>query len=325
MRLTFAESSDGGNEVILCKKLSGGYGQNVLFSNLSFQINKGDRAFIIGANGCGKSTLIKLILSKLAPLDGKISFGYNIKVGYYDQENQNLTESKTVLDELWDAYPKMNERDVRSTLAAFLFSYADTQKQVSVLSGGERARLTLAKLVLSDNNCLVLDEPTNHLDINSREALEDALDAYGGTILCVSHDRYLINKLATRILQLNPEGFSAPMIETDVKPGNAYAEFAAFRDSRPEAASVKEAPSVQRTSQSKEDYLKSKQDAAEQRKQKNKIEKAKREQEKLEAELSEVEKNIEESQTDYVTLAALFERRDAIEERLLEIYEILEE
>lgn len=325
IRLTFSESSDGGNEVILCKRLKGGYGQNVLFSDLSFQINKGDKAFIIGSNGCGKSTLIKLILSKLAPMDGKISFGYNIKVGYYDQENQNLTESKTVLDELWDAYPKMNERDVRKTLASFLFSYADTQKQVSVLSGGERARLTLAKLVLSDNNCLVLDEPTNHLDINSREALEDALDAYGGTILCVSHDRYLINKLATRILQLNPEGFGVPMIETDVKPGNAYAEFIAFRDSRTASAAAKDAPTVQKTSQSKEDYLKSKQDAAEQRKRKNQLERARREQEKLEDELSELEEQIERSQTDYVALAALFERRDTIEERLLEIYEILEE
>ncbi len=324
MRLQFAESSDGGNEVILVKKLKGGYGDNILFSNLTFQINKGDRAFIIGPNGCGKSTLIKLILSKLYPLDGRVTFGYNIKVGYYDQENQNLTESKTVIDELWDAYPKMNERDVRRTLAAFLFSYADTQKTVSVLSGGERARLTLAKLVLSDNNCLVLDEPTNHLDINSREALEDALSEYGGTILCVSHDRYLINKLATRVLELAPKGFNVPLIETDVTPGNAYDEFIAFKEQRPDSQRVADGTVSEKVSTSKANYERQKQDAAAERKQKKMLERLKREESELEEELIHIEEKEKDALTNYKLLSELFERKTSIEERLLEIYELLE-
>ncbi len=325
MRLQFSESSDGGNEVILVKKLTGGYGENILFRDLSFQINKGDRAFIIGPNGCGKSTLIKLILSRLLPISGKVVFGYNIKVGYYDQENQNLTESKTVMDELWDAYPKMNERDVRKTLAAFLFSYADTQKTVSVLSGGERARLTLAKLVLSDNNCLVLDEPTNHLDINSREALEDALSEYGGTILCVSHDRYLINKLATRVLELSPKGYTLPMIETETNPGSSYNDFIAFKENRPDSQKTDTATDSARVSKGKEDYEKSKQTAAEERKRVKMLERLKKEESELEKELSDIEKKETESQSDYKLLAELFERKNEIEERLLEIYGLLEE
>ncbi len=324
MRLQFAESMDGGNEVLLIKRLMGGYGANILFRDLTFQINKGDRAFIIGPNGCGKSTLVKIILNRLAALDGKVTFGYNIKVGYYDQENQNLSESKTVLDELWDAYPRMNERDVRRTLAAFLFSYADTQKTVSVLSGGERARLTLAKLVLSDNNFLVLDEPTNHLDINSREALEDALEGYGGTILCVSHDRYLINKLATRVLELSPKGFTLPMIETDVKPGNAYDEFLAFKAARPDNQCNSEPETAVKTSSSKADYERNKQAAAEERKQKKLIERLKKEEASLEAELLEIEEKSKAASSDYKLLSELFERQNEIEERLLEIYELLE-
>ena len=321
MNLSFSESSEGGNEVILCKKLSAAYGDKVLFSDLSFQVNKGDRMFVIGANGCGKSTLIKLILSKLSPKAGSIGFGYNIKVAYYDQENQNLDEQKTVLHELWDAYPQMKERDVRSTLASFLFSYADTEKQISVLSGGERARLTLAKLVLSDNNCLILDEPTNHLDIDSREVLEEALENYGGTILCVSHDRYLINKLATRILEICPQNLGVPSLEYTVTPPHSYEEYVAFRSTRKEAS--KDIQEEAKVTSGKADYLQSKKEAADIRKKQKQTERLLAEAKALEEELELLEERINgEAATDYKLLSELTERKDAAEERLLEIYEL---
>lgn len=178
------------------------------FEHLGFLIEKRERVFICGANGCGKSTLLKIIADKLEADTGNIEFGYNVTVGYYDQENQQLDDSLTVLDEIWNAYPKLTQTEVRNALAQFLFTGEDVMKSVGVLSGGERARLTLVKLMLSRMNLLILDEPTNHLDIMSREALEDALMNFDGTILAVSHDRYFISKLATRVLS-----FSVPAPE----------------------------------------------------------------------------------------------------------------
>ena len=144
---------------------------SIIFDNVSFEVKKRERVFIAGPNGCGKSTLLKILLGKLQPISGKINFGYNVQIAYYDQENQNLDDDKTVLDELWDAYPTITQTQLRSILASFMFRGDDIEKKVAVLSGGEKARLTLAKLILSKTNVLILDEPTNHLDIPSREVL----------------------------------------------------------------------------------------------------------------------------------------------------------
>ncbi|MBO5327497.1 MAG: ABC-F family ATP-binding cassette domain-containing protein, partial [Clostridia bacterium] len=199
IRLSFTKAHDSGNEVLHVKHLSMAFGNKKLFDDVSFLLTKKERLFIVGPNGCGKSTLLKLILGKLAPTAGRVEAGYNVEIGYYDQENQNLSPENTVIDELWNAYPQLTETEIRNTLALFRFVGEDVFRTVSVLSGGERARLTLAKLILSKMNLLVLDEPTNHLDIDSREALETALSAFEGTVLAVSHDRYFMDKLATRV------------------------------------------------------------------------------------------------------------------------------
>jgi ATP-binding cassette subfamily F protein 3 len=273
--------------------------------------------------------MIKLILGQLEPTGGRIEAGYNVQVGYYDQENQNLTEENTVLEELWSAYPHEPEVKIRSTLAQFRFVGEDVEKAVSVLSGGERARLTLAKLILSHMNLLILDEPTNHLDIDSREALESALEAFDGTIFVGSHDRYLTEKLATRILQLKPgRAFAGDLLDYRVDhTGHAFSEFEAYKNARIAEFEEKElaSPSVSVQSSNKEQYLKNKQATADARKRKNYLDKLRRECESIEGELAAIEEELFGSAAaDYVRAAELDERKNALEERLMEIYEELE-
>nr|MCR4892298.1 ATP-binding cassette domain-containing protein [Lachnospiraceae bacterium] len=203
--LKITPSIISGNDVLSVVELSKAYPGNPLFHDISFEIKRGDRVALIGRNGVGKTTILK-ILTKLVPKDtGYIRFGTNVKTGYYDQEHQVLHAEKTLFDEISDAYPAMNQTRIRNTLASFLFTGDDVFKLVGDLSGGERGRMSLAKLMLSNANFLILDEPTNHLDITSREILEQALLSYEGTVLCVSHDRYFINRTANRILELYNE------------------------------------------------------------------------------------------------------------------------
>ncbi|MBE6699712.1 MAG: ABC-F family ATP-binding cassette domain-containing protein, partial [Ruminococcaceae bacterium] len=261
IRMRFDEASTSGNDVLEARGLSMAFGERKLFDDVSFLIKRQERVMIIGPNGCGKSTLIKIILHKLAPVVGSLTEGYNVHVGYYDQENQNLTPENTVLDELWNAYPTKTETEIRNTLGLFRFTGEDVFKTVSVLSGGERARLTLSKLMLSQMNLLVLDEPTNHLDIDSREALESALEQFEGTIVTVSHDRYLIEKLATRILQLKPgRAFAGDLLDYRVDHvGHAFSEFEAYKNARItdfEGRGVSSSSSVSTQSSNKEQYLK---------------------------------------------------------------------
>ena len=330
IRMQFSESSASGNDVLDVRRLSMGYPSRPLFENLSFLIKRQERVLIIGPNGCGKSTLIKLILGQLAPTGGVIEPGYHVEIGYYDQENQNLTPENTVLDELWNAYPTMTETEVRNTLAMFRFVGEDVFKSVSVLSGGERARLTMAKLILSKMNLLVLDEPTNHLDIDSREALENALSQFSGTIITVSHDRYLIDKLATRILELKPGPyFPGDLLDYKIDhPGKGYTEFKEYKTARILERQSNEAPAeeLRPANSNKEQYLKNKQLASEARKKKTQIEKAKRECAELEAELEALEEELFGSAAaDYVRAAEIDSRKQEVEERLLELYEILEQ
>ncbi len=329
IRMQFSEALASGNDVLEARGLSMAYPGRELFRELSFLIKRGDRVLIIGPNGCGKSTLIKLILGKLAPTSGTVQTGYNVKIGYYDQENQNLSAENTVLDELWNAYPTKTETEIRNTLALFRFTGDAVYKTVGVLSGGERARLTLAKLILSQMNLLILDEPTNHLDIDSREALEGALSQFDGTIVTVSHDRYLIDKLATRILELKPgAAFAGDLLDYRVdRPGNGYTELGMYKAARiaeREAASADTNETAAPVSSAKEQYLKNKQAAADARREKARIERLQKECAALETELAELEAELFGSAaSDYQRAAALDARKTEIEDRLMEIYEEL--
>ena len=206
IKFTFRAKEGGANDVLTAKDLSKSFDGTVVFTNAELDIKKNTTTFILGENGCGKTTLLKILTGEYQADSGEYKFGNNIQFGYYDQAQTDLDPSKTVIDEVWDRYPGMTQTQVRSALAQFLFKGDDVFKNVGKLSGGEKARVSLLKLMLSKANMLLLDEPTNHLDIHSREALENALASYGGTLLIVSHDRYLINKLADRIVWLGKTG-----------------------------------------------------------------------------------------------------------------------
>ncbi|MEI4529488.1 ABC-F family ATP-binding cassette domain-containing protein [Priestia megaterium] len=204
---SFEIERQSGNEVLNLENVSIGYDEHkYVVQEANLRIKKGESLALVGPNGVGKSTLLKGIVDKLSFKTGTISFGSNVMVGYYDQEQANLTSNKTVLNELWDDYPSKPEKEIRTALGNFLFSGDDVLKIVSTLSGGEKARLALAKLMLQKANFLILDEPTNHLDLDSKQVLENALIDYPGTLLFVSHDRYFINRIANKIAELSPEG-----------------------------------------------------------------------------------------------------------------------
>lgn len=319
IRMTFDSSGESGNDVMSVRGLAKSYPGKALFDSVSFEVKKHDRLFICGKNGCGKSTLIKILAGRIPPDKGFASLGYNVKIGYYDQENQDLHPNNTVIDELWNAYPTMTETTVRNALALFLFRGDDISKKVSVLSGGEKARLTLARLMLSKMNLLILDEPTNHLDINSREVLENALSGFDGTIIAVSHDRYFINKLATRILD-----FGAESEHHLFAFEGGYGEYLDYRRrylTSPEEEAKKEAV----VTASKEQYLNAKREQAEIRKSERRLKNLKDGIAATESRISEIGEEMTVCDPyDHVKLAGLEKEQTELEDRLLSMYEELD-
>jgi len=202
----FSIERQSGNDVLAIDQMTVGYAGKPVSTDVNLRVFREDRIALVGPNGVGKSTLLKTVVKDIPPISGNIKYGTNVQFGYYDQEQAKLTGSRSVLKELWDEWPLMNEKDVRNVLGRFLFSGDDVTKSISSLSGGEKARVALAKLMMLKSNTLILDEPTNHLDLDSKEVLENALIDYPGTILFVSHDRYFINRIATKVIELSSDG-----------------------------------------------------------------------------------------------------------------------
>ncbi len=206
VRFSFEARRRSGDDVLIARDLSKGFGERTLFENFRLHLRSGDRVALIGPNGVGKSTLLNILAKKLAPDTGTVEFGANVDLGYYEQHQDGLDPEKDVLSELWDAFPRLEMDRVRSVLALFLFTGDDVFQKIRTLSGGEKGRVSLAKLMLKRDNLLLLDEPTNHLDMDSREVLEGALEDFEGTILAVSHDRYFINRVANRVIEMHADG-----------------------------------------------------------------------------------------------------------------------
>ena len=322
IRLSFNLEENSANDVILAKDVGFSYGEKEIFSGLDFLVRRYERVMFLGKNGCGKSTLMKLINSRLTPTEGSITLGYNIKIGYYDQENRGLSDKNTVFEELRIAYPDKPDLELRSTLALFLFDADDIQRPIGTLSGGERARVTLAKLILKKVNLLVLDEPTNHLDVGSCEALEDALDAFDGTIVAVSHDRYFINRLATRIIELTPGG-ERPLLDYQLNEGDsAFDAYLALRE-RYKSESTK-TPQKKVETSSKQEYEEKKREAARERQEEKRRERANAKIVELEAEIERLDEELfGEAAADYIRASEIENRKNEIEEELLSLYEIV--
>ena len=234
IRFQFKASRRGGNDVLTAQDLSLSFGGPPLFEHVNLEIKHQEKVFLIGPNGCGKTSLFKILLGQYTPDSGSVRLGSAIDVGYYEQSQLSLHDEKTVMDEIWDLHPQMTQTEVRSALAVFLFKGEDVFKPVGALSGGERARVLLLKLMLSKANFLLLDEPTNHLDIGSCEALEDALSGYDGTLFVVSHDRYLINKLADKVYVLGKDGAKLYLGNYDSYLEQREKEQQAVEEERPE-------------------------------------------------------------------------------------------
>lgn len=314
MEFHFQAKPGGGQDVIVTEELSKSFGNQTLFEHTNLHILKGEKVFLLGSNGCGKTTLLKILLGQLEQDRGTYKIGANIDVAYYDQAQEGLNPNKTVIDELWDDYPNLSQTQVRNALAVFLFRGDDVYKQIGMLSGGERARVLLAKLMLQRANLLIMDEPTNHLDIESREALERALAGYDGTMLMVSHDRYFINKLATRILHMEKGGV--------VSYEGGY-DFYAERVKQ----SQSEAQADKLVQEKKLDYQEQKRIAAEKRKTLSRFAAVEKEIASMEDEIGNLESELEEPEiaTDYVKAAEIMEMVNARKTELEQLYEQWEE
>ena len=322
IRVRFTAEEESAGDVMEVKELCFDYEAKPLIKSLSFLIRKDERVMFLGPNGSGKSTLMKLMNSMLVPKMGRITLGYNIKIGYYDQENRGLDDTKTVFEEMHDEYPEKTDLELRSTLALFLFGAEDIDKKISTLSGGERARLTLAKLILKKVNLLIMDEPTNHLDIGSCEALESALIAFPGTIIAVSHDRYFINRVATRIIELDPTSDKGMRDYELESYDDAFTEYMRMRQIIRERNAM--SASVTKTSDAKTDYEERKRENAKRKGEEKRLQKAKERIPELEDKLARLEEELfGEAASNYMRAAEIEEEKARIEEELLSLYEMV--
>ena len=296
IRFDFTPKCVSGDDVLSVSNLKKSFGDKTIFSNTSFEVKKGERVFLLGDNGCGKTTLLKVLMKDYAPDDGTFKFGSNVLTGYFDQVQAKLDLTKTAIEEVWSSFPSMSETSVRSALAAFLFKGDEVYKNLSDCSGGERARIALLKLMLGKFNFLLLDEPTNHLDAFSREELENTLLDYSGTMLIVSHDRYFINKLSSRILELTPTGVNEYL-------GN-YDEYIERKNRTASQEVVEKKETVKKVN----DYLLKKERRSQMLKMKNRLAKVEEEIEKTELEIDDINSKL--TTSDYEELMELTAKLD---------------
>ncbi len=322
VRIKFDSARPSGKEVLILKDLAVGYPDKTMLKDISFQINKGDRVAIIGQNGIGKSTLLKTVMKQLPVKSGTIKYGASLDIGYYDQELQGIDYSKTVIDTIWDRHKDMNEKDIRSILASFLFTAKDIDKQVSQLSGGQRARLTLTVLSMEHNNFLLMDEPTNHLDLDAKEVLEKALADYDGTLLFVSHDRYFINELANKIV-VAKDG------QAKIYEGNYtyYLNEKAKEEAAAQETAAQEAPVVKAVSESKFSYQEQKKRDSEKRKLERQVAQAEKDLEELEAKEQEIQEAMADPAiaADFSKLGPLQEDLTAVQEKISQVSQAWED
>lgn len=325
MRFSLQPNVQSGNDVLTITNLSKSFGSNTLFSNVSLEIKRGERVAVIGGNGTGKTTLLKLINGILPADCGEIRLGSNVSIGYYDQEHNVLNMENTLFDEISNAYPSMTNTEIRNVLAAFLFTGDDVFKRIGELSGGERGRISLAKLMLSDCNFLILDEPTNHLDMMSKEILEEALINYTGTILYVSHDRYFINKTATRILDLQEKHFINYIGNYDYYLEKRETLTANTLSQIPQNKTSNSLVTSKETD-TKLDWKQQKEEQARLRKQQNELKKTEDAIASLESRNAEIDELLskEEIYTDVSKLMELNKEKTSIEEELEQLFETWE-
>lgn len=317
IRIKFRSSIISGNDVLFVENLSMAYPGKPLFNNVNFNLKRNEKVFLLGPNGCGKTTLLRILSGKIASTSGIFEYGHKINMGYYDQEHENINPDNCILDEVWDANEKLTQSEVRKALASYLFKGEDVFKPISILSGGEKGRVSLLKLMISGANFLILDEPTNHLDINSREILEEALQSFDGTILAVSHDRYFINKLASRILELNKDS----MLDCN---GN-YEFFQQYKNKLNKPAET--GTSETKMSAAKQEHLNSKEERAKARKLEKRLSDTEKEIGETEERLSviSVQMLTDEISSDHVKLMELDQEQSSLQKRLDELYELWEE
>ena len=311
IHMRFEPKRTSGDDVLIAENLSKSFGEKHLFSNVDFHIRRGERVFIIGVNGCGKTTLFNILLGRCALDSGMVDFGAQVDVGYFDQMQSTLDLNKTALDEVWDAFPDMTETKVRTCLGSFLFKGDEVFKPLKKMSGGERARVSLLKLMLNGSNLLLLDEPTNHLDSASREQLENTLENYDGTMLIISHDRYFINRLATRILRLDKSGVCEYLGNYDY-----YLE-------RTSTSNENVIDSDRNTVKKPNVYMLEKQKRAKERKRENEIKKLEKLIENLDMEIENLNKEIQcdDTASDYNKLMELSEKLEEKQNELEKAYE----